>query len=71
MPFGSTNAPGVFMDLINKVVLKDFLDTSVIFFIDHILVYSKTEAEHEEYLHKVLETLRANRLYAKFSKCEF
>ena len=65
MSFGSTNAPGVFMDLMN------FLDTSVIFFIDHILVYSKTEAEHEEYLHKVLETLRANRLYAKFSKCEF
>ncbi|KAA0033843.1 pol protein [Cucumis melo var. makuwa] len=42
-----------------------------IFFIDDILVYSKTKAEHEEYLHQVLETLRANKLYAKFSKCEF
>ncbi|KAL0546386.1 hypothetical protein IC582_016294 [Cucumis melo] len=59
-----------FIDLMNRV-FKDFLDTFVIVFIDAILIYSKTEAEHEEYLHQVLETLRANKLYAKFSKCEF
>ncbi|KAL0556495.1 hypothetical protein IC582_005009 [Cucumis melo] len=70
MSFGLTNAPAVFMDLMNRV-FKDFLDTFVIVFIDDILIYSKTEAEHEEHLHKVLETLRANKLYAKFSKCEF
>ncbi|KAL4038615.1 hypothetical protein IC575_002237 [Cucumis melo] len=70
MSFGLTNAPAVFMDLMNRV-FKDFLDSFVIVFIDDILVYSKTEAEHEEYLHQVLETLRANKLYAKFSKCEF
>ena len=70
MSFGLTNAPAVFMDLMNRV-FKDFLDTFVIVFIDDILVYSKTEAEHEEHLHKVLETLRVNKLYAKFSKCEF
>ncbi|KAA0042391.1 ty3-gypsy retrotransposon protein [Cucumis melo var. makuwa] len=57
-------------DLMNRV-FKDFLDSFVIVFIDDILIYSKTEAEHEEHLHQVLETLRANRLYAKFSKCEF
>ncbi|KAA0049875.1 ty3-gypsy retrotransposon protein [Cucumis melo var. makuwa] len=68
MSFGLTNASIVFMDLMNKV-LKDFLDTFVIVFIDDILVYSKIEAEHEEHLHQVLETLRANKLYAKFSKC--
>ena len=56
MSFGLTNAPAVFMDLMNRV-FKDFLDTFVIVFIDDILVYSKTEAEHEEHLHKVLETL--------------
>ncbi|KAL4022991.1 hypothetical protein IC575_016738 [Cucumis melo] len=70
MSFGLTNAPVVFMDLMNKV-FKDFLDAFVIVFIDDILVYSKTEAEHEEHLHQVLETLRANKLYAKFSECDF
>ena len=70
MSFGLTNAPAVFMDLMNRV-FKDFLGTFVIAFIDDILVYSKTEAEHEEHLHKVLETLRVNKLYDKFSKCEF
>ncbi|KAL0540247.1 hypothetical protein IC582_024480 [Cucumis melo] len=70
MSFGLTNAPAVFMDLMNRV-FKDFLDSFVIIFIDDILIYSKTEAEHEEHLRQVLETLRANRLYAKFSKCEF
>ncbi|KAL0556361.1 hypothetical protein IC582_004874 [Cucumis melo] len=69
MSFGLTNAPTVFMDLMNRM-FKDFLDTFVIVFIDDILVYSKTEAEHEEHLHQVLETLRANKLYAKFFKCE-
>ena len=49
MFFHLTNAPTVFMDLMNKV-FKDFLDTFVIVFIDNILVYSKTEAEHEEHL---------------------
>ncbi|KAL0541114.1 hypothetical protein IC582_021151 [Cucumis melo] len=70
MSFGLTNGPAVFMDLMNRV-FKDFLDSFVIVFIDDILIYSKTEAEHEEHLHQVLETLRANKLYAKFSKCEF
>ncbi|KAL4016633.1 hypothetical protein IC575_024285 [Cucumis melo] len=70
MSFGLTNAPAVFMDLMNRV-FKDFLDLFVIVFIDDILIYSKTETEHEEHLHQVLETLRANKLYAKFSKCEF
>ncbi|KAA0036538.1 pol protein [Cucumis melo var. makuwa] len=70
MSFGLTNAPTVFMDLMNRV-FKDFLDSFVIVFIDDILIYSKTEAEHEKHLHQVLETLRANKLYAKFSKCEF
>ncbi|KAA0056785.1 pol protein [Cucumis melo var. makuwa] len=52
MLFGLTNAPAIFMDLMNRV-FKDFLDTFVIVFIDDILIYSKTEAEHEEHLHQV------------------
>ncbi|KAL0541388.1 hypothetical protein IC582_021430 [Cucumis melo] len=70
MSFGLMNAPAVFMDLMNRV-FREFLDTFVIVFIDDILIYSKTEAEHEEHLRMVLQTLRDNKLYAKFSKCEF
>ncbi|TYJ95917.1 pol protein [Cucumis melo var. makuwa] len=70
MSFGLTNAPTVFMDLMNRV-FREFLDTFVIVFINDILIYYKTEAEHEEHLRMVLQTLRDNKLYAKFSKCEF
>ena len=70
MFFGLTNAPAVFMELMNWV-FKEFLDTFVIVFIDDILVYSKSEADHEERLRKVLTILRAQQLYAKFSNCEF
>ncbi|KAA0066527.1 ty3-gypsy retrotransposon protein [Cucumis melo var. makuwa] len=66
MSFGLTNAPAVFMDL--SRVFREFLDTFMIVFIDDILIYSKTEAEHEEHLCMVLHTLRDNKLYAKFSK---
>ncbi|KAJ8752343.1 hypothetical protein K2173_003979 [Erythroxylum novogranatense] len=70
MPFGLTNAPAAFMDLMNRV-FKEFLDQFVMVFIDDILVYSKSEEEHEEHLRIVLQTLRDRELYAKFSKCEF
>ncbi|KAA0067821.1 reverse transcriptase [Cucumis melo var. makuwa] len=70
MSFGLTNALAVFMNLMNRV-FREFLGTFVIVFIDDILIYSKTEAEHEEHLRMVLQTFRDNKLYAKFSKCEF
>lgn len=70
MPFGLTNAPAVFMDLMNRVC-RPFLDKFVIVFIDDILVYSKTKEEHAEHLREVIGLLRKEKLYAKFSKCEF
>nr|GFB48788.1 putative reverse transcriptase domain-containing protein [Tanacetum cinerariifolium] len=70
MPFGLTNAPAVFMDLINRVC-KPYLDKFVIVFIDDILIYSKDEKEHEEHLKAILELLKKEALYAKFSNCEF
>ncbi|GJZ76118.1 putative reverse transcriptase domain-containing protein [Tanacetum coccineum] len=70
MPFGLTNAPVIFMDLMNRVC-RPYLDKSVIVFIDDILIYSKTREEHEEHLRLVLGLLNMERLYAKFSKCEF
>nr|GFB94287.1 putative reverse transcriptase domain-containing protein [Tanacetum cinerariifolium] len=70
MPFGLTNAPAVFMDLMNRVC-KPYQDKFVIVFIDDILIYSKTKEEHEVHLKFVLESLRKEKLYVKFSKCEF
>ncbi|KAA0035808.1 DNA/RNA polymerases superfamily protein [Cucumis melo var. makuwa] len=70
MPFGLTNVPAVFMDLMNRIFHR-YLDQFVIVFIDDILVYSVDRESHEEHLRIVLQTLRENQLYAKFSKCEF
>ncbi|GJY80555.1 putative nucleotidyltransferase, ribonuclease H, partial [Tanacetum coccineum] len=68
--FGLTNAPTIFMDLMNSVC-RSYLDKFVIVFIDDILIYSKTREEHVEHLRLVLELLKKEKLYAKFSKCEF
>nr|GEZ87325.1 putative reverse transcriptase domain-containing protein [Tanacetum cinerariifolium] len=70
MSFGLTNAPAVCMGLMNWVC-KPYLDKFVIVFIDDILIYSKSKQEHEEHLKLILELLKKEQLYAKFSKCEF
>ena len=65
MPFGLSNAPAAFMDLMNRV-FRPYLDQFVIVFIDDILVYSKTKEDHADHLRIVLNTLREHQLYAKF-----
>ncbi|GJU44501.1 putative reverse transcriptase domain-containing protein [Tanacetum coccineum] len=70
MLFGLTNEPAVFIDLMNRVC-KPYLDKFVILFIDDILIYSKTKEDHENHLRLMLDLLRNENLYAKFSKCEF
>nr|GEX37396.1 putative reverse transcriptase domain-containing protein [Tanacetum cinerariifolium] len=67
---GLTNAPAVYMDIMNRVC-KPYLDKFVIVFIDDILIYSRNEEEHANHLKIILELLRKEKLYAKFSKCDF
>ncbi|GKA88175.1 putative reverse transcriptase domain-containing protein [Tanacetum coccineum] len=70
MPFGLTNALAVFIDLVNRVC-KPYLDKFVIVFIDDILIYSRNKEEHANHLRIILELLKKEKLYAKFSKCDF
>ncbi|GJR76205.1 putative reverse transcriptase domain-containing protein [Tanacetum coccineum] len=70
MPFGLTNVQTIFMDLMNQVC-KPYLDKFVIVFIDDILIYSRSKEEHEEHLKLILELLKNEDLYAKFSKLIF
>ena len=70
VPFGLTNAPFVFMSLMNGVFCT-FQDKFVVIFLDDILIYSHDEKEHEEHLRQVLQKLRENQLYGNLSKCAF
>ena len=70
IPFGLTNAPATFMDLMHRV-FQPYLDQFVAVFMDDILIYSQSEWEHEYHLRIVLQLLRDHQLYANFSKCEF
>lgn len=68
--FGLTNTPAYFMNMMSKVFM-DELDKFSVVFINDILVFSETTEEHKEHLRIMLEKLRQNQLYTKFSKCEF
>jgi hypothetical protein len=70
MSFGLTNALAYFMYMMNMVFME-YLEKFVVVFINDILVYSRSEEEHEGHLHLVLQKLRDHKLYAKLSKCEF
>jgi len=70
MPFGFTNAPTTFMDLINRV-FRPYLDKLMWVFMDDILVYSRDKERHAQRLWIVFQTLNEHHLCAKLKKCEF
>ncbi|GKB84570.1 putative reverse transcriptase domain-containing protein [Tanacetum coccineum] len=70
MPFGLTYARAVFMDLMNRMC-KPYLDKFVIVIIDDILIYSRNKEEHANHLRIILELVKEEKLYAKYSKCDF
>jgi 8-oxo-dGTP pyrophosphatase MutT (NUDIX family) len=70
LPFGLTNSGATFQATMNRI-FQPYLNKFVLVYLDDILVYSKTPAEHVEHLSTVLETLRTHRLFAKATKCEF
>lgn len=70
MPFGVSNAPGVFMDYMNMIFFP-YLDQFVVVFIDDILVYSKSNEDHTEHLRVVLQVLKENNMYAIYPKVSF
>ncbi|KAF8750840.1 hypothetical protein RHS01_09082 [Rhizoctonia solani] len=70
MTFGLTNAPAAFQHFMNKL-FKDLLDVCVTIYLDDILIYSKTDANHTQHVHKVLRQLMENQLFCKASKCTF
>ena len=70
MPFGLANAPAIFQSYIHKA-LSDLLDTCCIVYLNNILIYSCTEAEHIQHVQMVLGRLWKYQLFCKASKCKF
>ncbi len=67
MPYGLANAPSVFQDFMHEV-LREFLHRFVIVYIDDVLIYSRSQAEHRQHVAEVLQRLREHQLYLKAEK---
>ena len=70
MPFGLTNAPATFQAYVQDT-LRDILDVVCVVYLDDILIFSRTQEEHDHHCQMVLERLRKGRLFANIEKCEF
>jgi hypothetical protein len=68
MPFGLTNSPATFIKMMDDI-LGPFTNTFVVVYMDDILIYKKTWAEHLQHIHQVLHTLRQHKLYSNLEEC--
>jgi len=71
MFFGMTNSPATFQTMMNDVFKTVIAEGIVVVYLDNILIFTKTEEEHERAVQRVLEILMEHKLFLRLEKCEF
>jgi len=71
MFFGMTNSPATFQTMMNDVFRTVIAEGIVVVYLDDILIFTKTEEEHERAVRRVLEILAEHKLFLRLEKCEF
>ena len=64
MYFGLMNSLAMFQTMMNSI-MRDLIDQGVVVYIDDILIFTKTEEEHDKIAEEVLKRLEENDLFLK------